>query len=101
MRWDISARSALSLVTVSKPWRMICSQIANHIPVTRVKCSNCQQMGHYKSKCPNPLVDEDAAGGFDNAGFDNAGLDNGDLGGGGFDTQAGGGGWEVTAGGGW
>jgi len=52
--------------------------------VTRVKCSNCQQMGHYKSRCTNPTVDEDAAGGgFDNSGFDNSGFDNGaGLGGG-------------------
>lgn len=99
MNSDISAKSALSLVIVSELWWMICSQIANRNLVTRVKCSNCQQMGHYKSKCPNPLVDEDAAAGFDNAGFDNAGFDNG-----GFDNQAGGGDWEssaVAAGGDW
>lgn len=61
-------------------------------------------MGHYKSKCPNPLVDEDAAPSFDNAGFDNAGFNNADLDNGGFDHQAGGGGWEpsaVAAGGDW
>lgn len=97
MRWVISARSAPSLVTVSKPWRITCSQIANRIPVTRVKCSNCQEMGHYKSKCPNPLVDEDAAGGFNTQGFGNAG-DNAALDNGGFGN---GGGWEVAAGGGW
>jgi len=41
-------------------------------------------MGHYKSRCTNPTVDEDAAGGgFDNSGFDNSGFDNGaGLGGG-------------------
>jgi hypothetical protein len=43
-----------------------------------VKCNNCQQMGHYKSRCPNPLVSEDAGdGGFGNGGFDNAGTTDG------------------------
>ena len=26
-----------------------------------MKFISCQQMGHYKSHCPNPTVDEDAA----------------------------------------
>ena len=37
-------------------------------------------MGHYKSKCPNPLVSEDdgyGGGGADNGGFD-TGAGNGD-----------------------
>ena len=84
--------------------------------VARVKCNNCQQMGHYKSRCPNPLVSEDAGdGGFGNGGFDNAnatdGVAKGGFDGGGFgndttDGAAGGdaGGWglaPVETSGGW
>ena len=47
---------------------------ANILIVSRVKCSNCQEMGHFKRNCKNPTVDEDARGG----GFNNGGdLDNG------------------------
>ncbi len=61
--------------------------------VTRIKCSNCQQMGHYKSKCPNPLVSEDD--GYDGGGADTGGADNG-----GFDSGAGNGdGGDWTSGG--
>lgn len=46
--------------------------------VTRVKCSNCQEMGHFQSKCTKERVDNDAdAGGFDNR---NGGFDNGAAG---------------------
>ena len=32
---------------------------------SRVKCSNCQEMGHTKVRCKQPLVpEEDAAGGY-------------------------------------
>lgn len=30
--------------------------------VTRIKCSHCQEMGHWKSKCPNPIKEDDADG---------------------------------------
>jgi len=61
--------------------------------VSRVKCSNCQQMGHFKSKCPNPLVPEDEGdggfgGGGDNGGFGDGGFGNGDTGNDGFGSGA-------------
>lgn len=51
---------------------------------------NCQEMGHFKSKCTNPHVSEDGvdtggdAGGIDNWGAQNAnaGDTGGDVGGG-------------------
>lgn len=46
--------------------------------MSRVKCSNCQEMGHYKSKCPNPLVPEDAGDDGFGGGGDNGGFGNGD-----------------------
>lgn len=51
---------------------------------SRIKCSNCGEMGHTKVRCKQPVPTEDA-GGFDNpAGFDNSGgLDNS----GGFDNN--------------
>lgn len=45
--------------------------------VTRVKCNNCQQMGHY------PLVAEDEGGSGSSGGFGG----NGGSGNGGFDTS--------------
>lgn len=40
---------------------------ANVSPDSRVKCSNCQEMGHTKVRCKKPLVVEDDGGdrGFD------------------------------------
>lgn len=39
---------------------------------------NCQQMGHYKSRCPNPLVPEDEGdGGYGGGGADNGGYGDG------------------------
>ncbi len=52
--------------------------LTDMLVVSRVKCSNCQQMGHFKSRCLNPTVDEDAAGNGNNGGFENGGgLDSG------------------------
>lgn len=62
---------------------------------SRVKCMNCQQMGHTKVKCPNPLV-SDGGDGAD-GGFENGGFGDGGAGHGGFEDAAatgGGGGWE-------
>jgi len=80
------------------------------LKVTRVKCSNCQQMGHFKSRCTNPTVDEDSydngAAGFDNGG-NGGGFDNGNTGdfgnanGGGGDFGASFGDADTTGNGGW
>lgn len=65
--------------------------------VSRIKCQNCQEMGHYKSKCTNPHVPEDGvdAGGADGAGgaggaVDNWGAENATAG-----SDAGGGDWNT------
>lgn len=39
---------------------------ANTVADSRVKCSNCQEMGHTKVRCKKPLVAEDDGG---NGGF--------------------------------
>lgn len=70
--------------------------------VSRVKCQNCQEMGHFKSRCPNPPVPEDGGDAGGGAGVDNWGAENpnagGDTGGGG---DAGGGDWKDTNAAGW
>lgn len=41
---------------------------------SKVQCSNCQQYGHTKVRCKEPVADEggfDAGGGGSGAGFDN------------------------------
>lgn len=62
--------------------------------MSRVKCSNCQELGHFKSKCTNAIKNDD-----DNAEY------SGDMNGGGIieagaDTNGGadgGWGWGTTA----
>ncbi len=55
--------------------------------MARVKCMNCQQMGHYKSRCPNPLVPEDGGdGGYGGGNADNGGYVGGGADAGGFDA---------------
>ena len=52
--------------------------VANYFTVARVKCANCQEMGHYKSRCPNPLVPEDdGEGGYGGGGYGGGGAENG------------------------
>lgn len=72
--------------------------------MSRVKCMNCSEMGHFKSKCPKPVVEDDAGdagnGGFDNGGLDNsAGFDNGGDGGSWNAPTAADNGWQTSGGG--
>ena len=70
-------------------------------------CSNCQEKGHFKSKCTNPIKVEDDGGfgGNDDAGLANSsgGLENAGFANtsGGFDNNAGSGncdgGFETVA----
>lgn len=43
----------------SESLRFLDHIVANHLPVERVKCMNCQEMGHFKSRCPQPPVEVD------------------------------------------
>ncbi|ESZ94433.1 hypothetical protein SBOR_5151 [Sclerotinia borealis F-4128] len=81
---------------------------------SRVQCQNCKQMGHTKVRCKEPIIEDDAAGGYgDSHGggevvADAGGYGDGDAANdeysapaGGNDNWGSGGGQEVAAGGGW
>lgn len=76
----ILAGSVPSRVTASFACRLRILLSANKIADSRVKCSNCQEMGHTKVRCKQPLVPEaDDAGGFggNDAGGEPAANDDG------------------------
>jgi hypothetical protein len=47
--------------------------------VDRVKCNNCQQFGHYASKCPNPAPEGEGDEGFENGAGHNDNFTTGDT----------------------
>lgn len=55
---------------------------------------NCQQMGHYKSRCPNPHAEEEDAGGYGGGADANTGGDDNAV-----DGDAGGATWVSSSGG--
>jgi hypothetical protein len=67
---------------------------------SRVKCSNCEQMGHGAKRCKEPVKQADDGFGGENAGFEapvDNGFGSGDAGfasGGGGEWNQGGGGFD-------
>ena len=56
---------------------------------SRVKCSNCEQMGHTVKRCKEPIKEDNGFGGGDDAGFgggEDAGFGAGGDGGAGWET---------------
>src|SRR3569833_565516 len=79
-----SSAPSPSIVSPSGFWRM--AKAATRLMLTdntesRVKCANSQEMGHFKSKCPNEHDYEDAGGYDGGSGGGDAGHSN-DSGGG-------------------
>ena len=90
MRWVMPPVTAISPVTVSLWMCDLFKRVMTDFhTVSRVVCSNCQEKGHFKSRCQNPMKQEEGdngngdGGNGDGDGFDNAaGFENS---GGGFD----------------
>lgn len=60
MNLAIRIRTARSRVTVCFLPRSLFEHKTDFAAVSRVKCNNCKQMGHYKSLCTNPFVPDKA-----------------------------------------